>query len=68
MTDKEFRVALAILDMSCAELARQLKVSGATPTYWHNGKVPVPYYAEFFVKSLLKERGEMDAAELTATR
>ena len=63
MTNIEFRIALAKLNMNYSEMARALRMSPRTTALWANGESRIPYPAELVIKQMLEaaERGVSDA-------
>jgi DNA-binding transcriptional regulator YiaG len=64
ITPEELRIGLIRLNMTNVEFARVMRVSPISISSWCRGRTPIPYYAEYFLKNMLKEkeRGDVDAA------
>jgi len=65
MTPKEFRIALAALGMSQADMARHLKVKPHTTSRWAKGTHPIPYPVALVIGKMVEdlEREETYARE-----
>jgi plasmid maintenance system antidote protein VapI len=63
MNDEDFRVALAMLHVTQADMARHFKTTRNTVSRWCNGINEIPYAVQLVVKKMLeeKERGAEDA-------
>ena len=65
MTAEEFRLAAARLNMNYSQIARDLKITPTTTSYWAKGKSRIPYTAEIVIRKMLDERcGSNDDWEL----
>lgn len=64
MTGKEFKIKRVTLDMTQAEIAKELDVSGNTISRYETGDLPVPKTVELAVEALERRRKDQEAAKV----